>query len=127
MINKVNKDMKHRIIPMAALTLGCWMLLVPATRSQAQSPAQKLQQLSQVLGLSPVQKEQLLPLLEVEGPKIEAIKTNPSLTNGQKLLQMRAIHQQTDPQVKAILSPQQYQTWQSIREQEIQQKVGQMN
>lgn len=119
--------MRHRILPSAALILCSWMLLVPAARLQAQTPIQKLQQISQVLGLSPVQKEQLLPILEVEGPKIEAIKTNPSLTNGQKLLQMRAIHQQTDPQVKAILSPQQYQTWQSIREQEIQKKVAPMN
>lgn len=119
--------MRHRIIPLAALTLGCWMILVPATRSQAQTPAQKLQQLSQVLGLSPVQKEQLLPILQAEGPKIEAIKNNPSLTNGQKALQMRAIHQQTDPQVQAILSPQQYQKWENIRQQEIQQKASQMH
>lgn len=119
--------MRHRILASAALILCSGMLLVPASKLQAQSPAQKLQQLSQALGLSPVQKEQLLPILEVEGPKIEAIKGNPSLTNGQKLLQMRAIHQQTDPQVKAILSPQQYQMWQNIREQEIQKKLATMN
>lgn len=119
--------MRHRILSSAALILCSWMVLVPTTSLQAQTPVQKLQQLSQVLGLSPVQKEQLLPILEVEGPKIEAIKGSPSLTEGQKLLQLRAIHQQTDPQVKAILSPQQYQMWQSIREQEIQKKVAPMN
>jgi hypothetical protein len=120
------QSMRHRIIPIAALTLVFWMLLVPATRSQAQSPAQKLQQLSHALGLSPAQKEQLLPILEAEGPKIQAIQTNPSLTNKQKLLQMREIHQQTDPQVRAILSPQQYQMWENIRQQEIQQKISTM-
>lgn len=47
------------------------------------------------------------------------------MTEGQKLAQMRAIHQQSDPQVKAILSPQQYETWQNIRQQEIQKKMAQ--
>jgi hypothetical protein len=118
---------KTRILPAALMTLCFWMLLVPATQSQAQAPAaEKLQQLSQVLHLSPMQKEQLLPILKEEGPKMQAIKANPALTDTQKLMQMRAIHQQTDPQVRAILSPQQYQEWQSIRQQEIQQKLGTM-
>jgi len=33
--------------------------------------------------------------------------------------QIRAIHQQTDPQMKAILSPDQYQKLQAIRQQAI--------
>jgi hypothetical protein len=37
----------------------------------------------------------------------------------QKMQQVRAIHQQTDPQMKAILSPEQYQKLQAIRQQAI--------
>ena len=47
----------------------------------------------------------------------------------QKLEQMKAIHAQSDPQVKAILNPQQYEQLQQIRQQEIHQamekKMGQ--
>jgi hypothetical protein len=32
---------------------------------------------------------------------------------------MKAIHDQADPQVKAILSPTQYQQWKELRKQEI--------
>jgi len=117
--------MRRHVLPSVTLLLWLWIFLVLAPTLQAQTPAQKLQQLSQVLNLSPAQQEQLLPILQAEAPKIEAIKSNPSMTEGQKLAQMRAIHQQSDPQVKAILSPQQYETWQNIRQQEIQKKMAQ--
>ena len=45
------------------------------------------------------------------------------------LEQIKAIHAQTDPQVKAILNPQQYEQLQQVRQQEIHQvmemKMGQ--
>ena len=65
----------------------------------------------------------MLPILQEEGPKLQAIKNNPNLTGGQKAMQLRAIHEQTDPQVKAILSPQQYQQWQTIRQREVEQAI----
>jgi Spy/CpxP family protein refolding chaperone len=37
----------------------------------------------------------------------------------QKMQQLRVIHQQTDPQMKAILSPEQYQKLRQIRAQTI--------
>ena len=37
----------------------------------------------------------------------------------QKMQQLRAIHQQTDPQMRAILSPEQYQKLKQIRLQTI--------
>jgi Spy/CpxP family protein refolding chaperone len=54
---------------------------------------------------------------------VEAIKNNNSLSKLQKVQQIRAIHQQTDPQMKAILSPVQYQKLQAIRQQAIQEAV----
>ena len=41
----------------------------------------------------------------------------------QKIQQIRAIHKQTDPQMKAILSPEQYQKLQTIRQQAIRDAV----
>jgi len=45
------------------------------------------------------------------------------LTGMQKLQQIRALHQQTEPQVKAILSQQQFDQLQKIRQQEIEKMI----
>jgi ArsR family metal-binding transcriptional regulator len=65
------------------------------------------------------QKAKVLPILAEEAPKVEAIKNNNSLSSVQKMQQIRAIHQQTDPQMKTILSPAQYQKLQAIRQQAV--------
>ena len=79
----------------------------------------KAQATAQQLNLTPQQKEQILPILADEVPKVNAIKNNNSLSKIQKIQQLRAIHQQTDPQMKAILSLEQYQKLQAIRQQTI--------
>ena len=71
------------------------------------------------LNLTPEQKSKLMPILEAEAPKIKALKENASLSPMQKLDQLRAIHQQTDPQTQAILTAQQYIQWEEIRRQEV--------
>lgn len=115
--------MKNRILLSVAGLLCCCFLILPSTQLLAQTPAQKLQHLSQVLNLTAQQKGEMLPILQQEGPKLEAIKNNPNLTGAQKAMQLRAIHQETDPQVKTILSPQQYEEWQTIRHHEIEQAM----
>src|SRR5947199_9526269 len=110
--------MKHYIrLFAAALCFGAFVL--PAATSSAQNKAAKLQAIAQQLDLTPQQKAKILPILADEGPKVEAIKNNSSLSGFQKMQQIRAIHQQTDPQMKAILSPDQYQKLQAIRQQAI--------
>ena len=111
---------------MAALVLG--MMLALASGSQAQAPAaaekaEKFQALAKQLNLTPQQEKQLIPILQADAPKLEAIKNNPSLGPLQKMEQLKAIHAQTDPQVKAILNPQQYEQLQQIRQQEIHQAM----
>ena len=115
--------MKHRVVLSVAGLLCFGFCLALSSTLLAQTPAQKLQHLSQVLNLTAQQKGEMLPILQEEGPKLEAIKNNPSLTGAQKAMQLRAIHQETDPQVKTILSPQQYQEWQTIRHHEIEQAM----
>ena len=72
-----------------------------------------------MLHLNPQQKSQLLPILEAEAPKIEDVKNNPNLSPRQRAMEVHSIHQQADPQVQRILSPQQYQEWQAIRQREM--------
>ena len=110
--------MKNYIRPIAAaLCLGMFVLLAPT--SSAQGQAAKLQAISQQLNVTPQQKAKVLPILAEEAPKVEAIKSNSSLSNLQKAQQIRAVHQQTDPQMKAILSPAQYEKLKAIRQQAI--------
>jgi periplasmic protein CpxP/Spy len=115
--------MKNRIVFSIGGLICCGFCLVLSNQLLAQTAEQKLQHLAQVLNLSAEQKGEMLPILQQEGPKLEAIKNNPNLTGPQKAMQLRAVHQQTDPQVKGILSPQQYQEWQTIRQHEIEQAI----
>lgn len=109
-------EMKQRILTFSTLALCACVFLV-SNMLQAQTPAEKLQSISQVLALTPQQKSQLLPILEAEGPKLQALKSDPSKRDKRK--EMRAIHEQSDPQIKAILTPTQYQQWKAMRKQAI--------
>ena len=126
--NKKGSDqMKHCKIVLTALALAICMLPVTTPTLQAQAPdsaqAQKLAMLAKQLNLTPQQKMKLFPILKEEAPKLEAIKSNSSLTGMQKMEQLHAIHEQTSPQIQQILSPQQYQQFQQIRQQEIEQAI----
>ena len=110
--------MKHYIrLFAAALYFGTFML--PAATSTAQTRTTKVQAIAQQLDLTPQQKVKILPILADEGPKVEAIKNDNSLSKVQKIQQIKAIHRQTDPQMKAILSQERYQKLQAIRQQAI--------
>ena len=112
--------MKYRVVQVATVALFVSALWVFGSPMTAQEPPQeKMQMLSQVLGLTPQQKSQLAPIVEAEGPKIQAIKQNPNLSPKEKLKQLQAVHSQTDPLVKNILNPNQYQMWQQIRKDEL--------
>jgi hypothetical protein len=103
------------------------MLLVPGVFMSAQDRpakgAQKFEQVARQLNLTPAQELKLIPILKAEAPKLEAIKGNASLSPMQKMEQLKAVHDETDPQVKAILTPDQYQMLKKMRRQEIQQAI----
>lgn len=112
------------ILILPALAIGlCGLFTLAPLNAQSQRVAQKFDHLATQLALTPEQKRQLIPVLVAEAPKVQAIKADSSLTKIQKLQQLKAIHAQTDPQVKAILSPEQYQKLQEIRRQELQRVI----
>jgi len=123
--------MKQEIVLIGTLGLCLVAFAAPGSPAQTQgsatlTPAEKLDKLealSKQLNLTPDQKEKLLPILKAEAPKMQAIKDNTSLTGIQKLQQIRALHEQTEPQVKAILSQQQFDQLQKIRQQEIEKMI----
>lgn len=91
--------------------------------NQSQGPMQmeKAQKVAQVLNLSPQQQSQLQPILEAEAPKVKAIVQDPNLSAKEKKKKLKAVHSQTDPLVKSILTPAQYGQWQTIRNDELEQ------
>ena len=115
---------RHFTLLISAACFFGFLTFVPAAPSQTTDPAAKLQALSQQLKLTPQQKIQMLPILKEEGPKIEALKKDTSLPPMQKMKQLRAIHSETAPRMQKILSPEQYQQLQAIRQQEIQQAIA---
>jgi Spy/CpxP family protein refolding chaperone len=111
--------MKNHTLIMSAVSMAMVALLAPASSAQKGSAMSKAQAIAQQLNLTPQQKEKVLPILIDEVPKVQAIKNDNSLSKIQKVQQVRAIHQQTDPQMKAILTPAQYQKLKTIRQQAI--------
>ena len=111
------KKRTHLVI--SALSVAIFALLAPASFAQKGQAMSKAQAVAQQLSLTPQQKEKILPILASEVPKLHAIKNNNSLSTVQKMQEVRALHQQTDPQMKAILSPEQYQKLKQIPTQTI--------
>jgi hypothetical protein len=105
----------HTHLVIVALWIASFALLSATLFAQKAGAMSKAQAIAQQLNLTPQQKKKILPILVDEVPKVQAIKNDVSLNKIQKLQQVRAIHQQTDPQMKAILSPEQYQKLQAIR------------
>jgi Spy/CpxP family protein refolding chaperone len=118
------------LLPMIAIVA----LAMSAQLLCAQAPAQgdksdmiaKLEQMSATLQLTPAQKQQVLPILKDEAPKMQALKANTSLGPMQKAMQMKQISSDTDAKLKPILTPEQFQKLQLMHEQERQQMMQKM-
>ena len=113
--NKLNDHIRFNVM---ALCFGMCVLMATVSSAQqksAQQKSAKLEQIAQYLNLTPQQKDKILPILADEAPKVREIKNDPSLSRMQKVQRIKAIHQQNDPQIKAILSPEQYQKLQTMR------------
>jgi hypothetical protein len=115
--------MEQRILLLVILAVCICMELVGTRPAWAQPgpSAQRIEQIVKQLNLTPQQKMALMPVLTAEAPEVEAIRSDSSLSDIQKLERLKALHARTDPQVRSILNPQQYQKLQEIRNREIQQ------
>ena len=122
--NKLNDYIRLTVL---ILCFGMSVLMVTMAAAQQksaqqESPQQKsanLERIARYLNLTPQQKDKILPILADEAPKVQEIKNDPSLSRMQRAQRIKAIHQQNDPQMKAILSPEQYQKLQAMRHKSI--------
>ena len=120
-------QMKHRVVTTTAVAICVCVFLsvLPMAKSQTEGPgAEKVKKVAQVLNLSPQQQSQLAPILQAEAPKIKAITDDPNLSPRDKKKKLKAVHEQTDPLVKSILNPTQYQQWEQIRKDELEDMKG---
>jgi hypothetical protein len=82
--------------------------LVFTSYAQSKSHEENLIAIGKQLRLTRKQAKQLLPMVKAEGPQLQAITNNTSLSKAEKLQQYQAVHNRMDPQMQTILTPQQY-------------------
>ena len=87
----------------------------PASKEEVQA---KLQQMGTALQLTDDQKAKIKPILMAEAPKIQALKADTSMPQLQKMQQMKKLADGVDAQMKPILTPDQYQKFQTMRMQQ---------
>ena len=120
---------------MLAILLACGLAVVVTAASVAQdvsnlgnissigkqigSPDQ-ISKLVQELHLTPQQFQKVLPILQREMPKLQAIKGSSTLSDTQKVAQTKAVQQQSDSKLKTILSPQQFLSLKNFRSLQVQ-------
>ena len=75
--------------------------------------------LQQNLSVSPQQSAQIAPILANEGRKVVTIRKNNSLSDAQKIQEVKSLQKQSDPQLKAILSSAQYDKLKLVRYQAV--------
>jgi Spy/CpxP family protein refolding chaperone len=73
-------------------------------RDQAED---RLRRMSKELNLTEDQKEKLKPILEDEVQQMKTAQADTSLTSQQRRKKMRGIHKTFEPQVQAVLTPEQ--------------------
>ena len=110
---------------LSALLLSSALSLQPASlraaektndTTRAERFRERLQEISQALDLAEDQKAKIKPILQAEMVKLKALRADSSLTPTQKTEKFKAIREESAPQLKAILTPEQLEKWQKIRE-----------
>lgn len=77
----------------------------------------RLTALAKQLHLTSKQAKRLYPIMQAQEPQLQAIRQDSSLSREEKLHRFHAVQDASDPQVKAILTPAQFQQLRAIRQQ----------
>lgn len=77
--------------------------------------ADRLQRMSKELNLTDDQKDKLKPILQDEAQQMKSVRTDNSLTSQQKRKKARRIHKTFEPQIQAVLTPEQREKLQNMK------------
>ena len=80
------------------------------------SPQQQVERMSTELNLTADQKTKVTSLLEDQAKKAREMRQDTSLSQEDRRDKMRSMREETDKKLKDILTPDQYQKWQKMRE-----------
>ena len=83
---------------------------------RAQAQQRGLDRMAKALNLSDQQKQQIQPILEAQHQQLDALRNNTSLTSDQRREQSQQLRQQTQSQINNILTPEQQQQAQQMRD-----------
>jgi hypothetical protein len=124
---------KHRIFQFATMAF-CLAVAMSFGHSQDLGSLSKqtqslggigdLSSVGQMLHLSPEQMQKVMPILQAEVPKLQAIQGKTGLTGPQKVTEAKAVQQQSDSKLKGILSPQQFGSLKNFRASQLQSLLG---
>ena len=106
--------MKTRSIALA-LAFCVSLLSTPYAQQIPKARQQRLLALAKQIGVTRKQAKQLYPIMRAQEPQLQAIRNDPSLSRVEKLHRFHAVQDASDPQVKAILTPDQFEQLQTIR------------
>jgi len=113
--------MNNSILKLLAIILSCGMAVAAQDLGSMAKQAQNfggmdsLAGLAQKLHLTPQQIQQVLPILQGEVPKLQAIQSAAGLSNAQKLDQTKTVQKQSDSKLKGLLSAEQFKSLQGFR------------
>ena len=113
--------MKNSILKLVAIFLCCAMAVAAqdlgglAKQAQNLGGMDSLAGLAQKLHLTPQQIQQVLPILQKEVPKLQAIQSATGMSNAQKLDQTKTVQKQSDSKLKGLLSAEQFKSLQGFR------------
>ena len=101
--------------------------IIPSPQFVLNPLAAALTQFSVELGLTADQRKQVLPIIQQEVPKLEALKRNTALKPTEKLEQLKQIADDLDGKITPLLNADQQKKFQEIREQHrraLMEKIG---
>ena len=73
--------------------------------------------MSTALSLTPDQSEKIKAIMETQRPAVDAIRNDNSLSREDRRAKLQELRKTTDPQIEAILTPEQKTKWEELRAQ----------
>lgn len=83
---------------------------------QPMSADQRLEMLTKQLNLTSDQQQQIKPILENESQQMQSLHSDTSLSQQDRMSKMQEIRENTNSQIKPILTPDQQTKWQQMME-----------
>lgn len=95
------------IMAMVALSLGAVAVYAQMQGGGPPTADQRLQHMTQVLGLTGEQQEKIKPILESQNTAMQQLRAGTSLSREDRMAKMKQIHENTVSQINPILTPDQ--------------------